>query len=243
MEFIANSYNEKLSVSLNIKNSSSDLLILCHGTLSSKNSPLICYLDTHLKVNTLKFDFSGNGDSEGEFNIGGFDKEVDDIHSVVEHCRNSGYNIVGIVGHSKAGNTVLLYSNKYNDVPFIITLAARYNMAILPKILLKYEQAAYDEGFTFANMRGKSYRITREGLEERRNMNMAEVLGRVMIDVLVIHGESDDITSYQDSLEIASQLGERLRERVLIPNCDHNFNNCWGDVVESIEKVLYRGIS
>lgn len=239
MDFILNKSNERLSVSINIKNPhSSDLIILCHGTLSSKNSPLISYLDTHLNTNSLKFDFSGNGDSEGVFNIGGFDKEVEDIQSIVQHCRSIGYNIVALLGHSKAGNTVLLYSNRYNDIPLIITLAARYNMSILPKILLKYEEHVYTHGSAVATMRGKSYIFTQEGLEERKNMNMAYILSRVQSSVLVLHGETDDITSFQDSAVIAAALGNRLKDRVLIPECDHNFNHCWDIVKESIDKAV-----
>jgi alpha/beta superfamily hydrolase len=49
-------------------------VILAHGYMSSRNSELLVRLSTALanscQISSFRFDFSGNGDSEGDFRYG-----------------------------------------------------------------------------------------------------------------------------------------------------------------------------
>jgi pimeloyl-ACP methyl ester carboxylesterase len=121
MDTVKNSSKEKLSLKFTIKDENSrDLIILCHGLFHTKDSVFLPYLDEKLPYNTLSFDFSGNGESEGVFSLGEYHKEVDDIHAVVDHADRLGYRVIALIGHSKGANDVLLYSAKYGNVPIIV---------------------------------------------------------------------------------------------------------------------------
>eukprot|EP00955_Chlamydomonas_euryale_P019860 211803-Chlamydomonas_euryale.AAC.1 len=55
---------------------------------------------------SLRFDFSGNGESQGVFSISGYDKEVADVASAVAHARGElGLEVVAIAGeeHARGG--------------------------------------------------------------------------------------------------------------------------------------------
>ncbi len=39
-----------------------------------------------------------------------------------------GHQVCAVAGHSKGGNTVLLYGSKYDDLPLIVNMAGRYDM-------------------------------------------------------------------------------------------------------------------
>lgn len=76
-------------------------MILCHGYASSRNSfhfPAIAKRLAEKDVSSLRFDFSGNGDSEGMFEFGNYEIEAQDIRAAVEFIRESGSKVSGLVG-------------------------------------------------------------------------------------------------------------------------------------------------
>ena len=119
------------------------LCILCHGFHADRNYHLLKKLsNTILESNNtidcvFRFDFSGNGESEGEFKgFGGYESELHDLEDVVAHFRNqkSGgaalYEVVALVGHSKGASSVLHYAARHDDVAVVVSLAARHNMRV-----------------------------------------------------------------------------------------------------------------
>ena len=58
-------------------------VILCHGWKSTKEQSMFVQLADRLEaegLTTLRFDFSGNGESEGGFHYGNYKAEVSHIH-------------------------------------------------------------------------------------------------------------------------------------------------------------------
>lgn len=239
MDTVKNSSNEKLSLKLTIKNASShDLLILCHGMFYTKDSVFLPYLDEKLPYNTLSFDFSGNGDSQGKFTLGGYHKEVEDIKSVVDYSVRQGYRVIGLIGHSKGANDVLLYSAKYGDVPLIIPIAGRMRMEGNPKFLEKYLDQISTEGKAVGTFHGKEFTLTKEGLEDRRNLDMESCLRNVKNYVCVIHGTADSIIPVEDAHIITAQLGQNAIDLKLIPEADHSFYDYDSELLRAIESFL-----
>lgn len=108
---------------------SKEVCILCHGFRSSKQSGTLSALATGLAeagVSTFRFDFSGNGESEGKFAYGNYWQEVEDLRAAVEFLTSRGSRVVCVVGHSKGGNCVVLYASKYYDVPCVINVSGRF---------------------------------------------------------------------------------------------------------------------
>ncbi|KAE8813688.1 hypothetical protein D1007_09192 [Hordeum vulgare] len=56
-------------------------------------------------VNAFRFDFAGNGESEGVFQYGNYRKEADDLRSVVSYFSEQKYDIIALVGHSKGSSS------------------------------------------------------------------------------------------------------------------------------------------
>jgi predicted alpha/beta-fold hydrolase len=108
---------------------SKEVCILCHGFRSSKLSGTLSALSTGLAeagVSTFRFDFSGNGKSEGKFAYGNYWQEVEDLRAAVEFLASKGSRVVCVAGHSKGGNCAVLYASKYHDVPCVINISGRF---------------------------------------------------------------------------------------------------------------------
>lgn len=80
--------------------------ILCHGYTSHRDS---CHFEplaqafANAGVNTLRFDFPGNGESEGTFRFGNYLEEVDDINAAKRYLEQQrGQEVVAVVGECVA---------------------------------------------------------------------------------------------------------------------------------------------
>jgi alpha/beta superfamily hydrolase len=90
-----------------------------------------CFRYAHTKrrhdtdARTARFDFTGCGESDGEFSYSGYKREVEDLRCVVQWLRADGWQVVCICGHSKAAAAVLTYAALHDDVPLVVNMAGR----------------------------------------------------------------------------------------------------------------------
>nr|XP_029119137.1 uncharacterized protein LOC105058813 isoform X2 [Elaeis guineensis] len=100
---IPNEHGEKL-VGVLHETGSKKLAILCHGFRASKDDKTLLNLTAALTrqgISAFRFDFPGNGESEGAFQYGNYRREADDLHAVVLYWSKQKYEVSAIIGHSK----------------------------------------------------------------------------------------------------------------------------------------------
>lgn len=153
---------------------STALVVVCHGFQSSKEKIPMVNLAAALEkdgISAFRFDFAGNGESEGSFQYGNYYREVEDLRAVVQHFREEKYVTTAIVGHSKGGNVVLLYASKYKDIQTVVNISGRFNLAggMESRLGKNFVQRIKQDGFIdVKNKRGEiMYRVTEESLMDR----------------------------------------------------------------------------
>ena len=57
---------------------------------------------------------------------GNYSHEAEDIRAATMKMRSLGFRVIGLLGHSKAGTVVLLYSSKYADIPRVVNVSGRF---------------------------------------------------------------------------------------------------------------------
>ncbi|KAJ1439864.1 Serine aminopeptidase, S33 [Sesbania bispinosa] len=229
---IPNKRGEKLVGTLH-ESGTRDIVILCHGFRCSKDTNLISNLAVALenaKISSFRFDFSGNGESEGSFQYGNYLMEADDLHAVVQHFHESNREISAIVGHSKGGDIVLLYASKYHDIKTVVNLSGRYDLkaGIEERLGKDYLERIRKDGFIDVKKRRSGsfdYRVTEESLMDRLNTNMHEACLQIDKEcrVCTIHGSSDEIVPVQDAHEFAKIIPNHKLH--IIEGADHAFSN------------------
>ncbi|KAK4396907.1 putative pre-splicing factor ATP-dependent RNA helicase DEAH5 [Sesamum angolense] len=175
---ILNKRGEKLSGVLH-ETGSQKIVVLCHGFRSSKDNTMMVNLAAALEnegISAFRFDFSGNGESEGPFHYGNYSGETDDLRSVIEYFSGVNRSTVAILGHSKGGNIVLLYASKYDDIGAVVNVCGRYDLkkGIEERLGKEFVERIKKEGHIDVQTRSGDYRVTEESLMERLNTNMHE---------------------------------------------------------------------
>lgn len=228
---IPNKRGEKL-VGVLHDTGSRNIVVLCHGFRSSKEYIMMVNLANALEkegISAFRFDFSGNGESEGVFQYGNYDSETEDMRAVVEYFNGLNRSTVVVVGHSKGGDVVLLYASKYHDIRAVVNLSGRYD-------LKRGIQERIGEGFLeklkkngYIDVKTKTgevdYRVTEESMMERLNTNMHEAC--LSIDktcrVLTVHGSDDEVIPVEDAQEFAKIIPNHQLH--IIDGANHGYSS------------------
>ncbi|KAL3535602.1 hypothetical protein ACH5RR_004063 [Cinchona calisaya] len=200
----------KLVGLLHDETGSPDVVILCHGYRSSKESRTIVEIADALKkdkISTFRFDFSGNGESEGTFQYSNYSGEVEDLRAVIGYFTRNNRRISALIGHSKGGNVVLLYASKYHDIGKVINVSGRFHLdqGIADRFGADYLERIKKDGYIdVKNRKGKfEYRVMKQCVMDRLDINMNDSC--LLIDkecrVLTIHGSADEITPLADAFQ------------------------------------------
>eukprot|EP00744_Colponema_vietnamica_P019702 GILI01027903.1.p1 GENE.GILI01027903.1~~GILI01027903.1.p1 ORF type:complete len:257 (-),score=63.95 GILI01027903.1:68-838(-) len=214
------------------------IVVICHGYLCTKDKGFIPQLAEALDVPTFRFDFSGNGESEGEFKFANYMGEAEDLRSAVEMLRNIGYDVCAVVGHSKGAGVVLLYAAKYDDVPVVVNIAGRFHMSAGIRERYSPEDLALldTQGFfTFSfSANSPRFTITKDQMDERLNLDMSQVAAISRSKVYTFHGTKDVTIPCADAEEFRRVIKQELHTVTIVQGADHNFKNK--------EAILFQGI-
>ncbi|KAF8118199.1 hypothetical protein N665_0006s0192 [Sinapis alba] len=228
---IENSYGEKL-VGVLQDTGSTETVVICHGFQSSKDRiPMwtIANVFETAKICTFRFDFAGNGESQGSFQYGNYRREAEDLRSVLQHLRGENREVSAIIGHSKGGNVVLLYAAKYKDVETVVNISGRFFLerGIEGRLGKDSMKRIKENGFIdVRNRKGKfEYRVTEESLMDRLTTNTQEacLLIHENCRVLTVHGSNDRIVHVAEASEFAKYI--KNHKLCLIEGADHEFTS------------------
>lgn len=241
---IENNHDEKLSGILH-ETGSKQLVIVCHGFQSSKERIPMVNLAAALEkegVSAFRFDFAGNGESEGSFQYGNYRREAEDLRAVVQHFRRENRVISAVIGYSKGGNVVLLYASKYNDVHAVVNISGRFNLEkgmegrLGKDFLLRLKQHGYIDVF---NRKGKfEYRVTEESLKDRLTTDIHAVCLLIQQEcrVLTVHGSMDKFVPAEDALEFAKFIPNHKLH--IIEGANHEYTSHQGELTSVVLDFL-----
>ncbi|CAA0254968.1 unnamed protein product [Arabidopsis thaliana] len=239
---ILNSNNEKL-VGLLHETGSTEIVVLCHGFRSTKNDQVMKNVAAAIEkegISAFRFDFSGNGESEGSFYFGNYNYEADDLHSVIRYFTNMNRVVPIIIGHSKGGDVVLVYASKYQDIRNVINLSGRYDLkrGIGERLGEDYLERIKQQGFIDIKEGNAGFRVTEESLMERLNTDMHEACLKIDKEcrVLTVHGSADEVIPLEDAKEFAKIIPNHKLE--IVEGADHCYTKHQSQLITNVMEFI-----
>lgn len=111
------------------------LALILHGLYAHKNQTYHRTLVAALDMDSFRFDFRGNDESTGNWDIGALDADYRDLQLVIDYMRNHyGYRIELVVAHSRGAGLGWEYFAKdagnsastEKRIPFFASMGARW---------------------------------------------------------------------------------------------------------------------
>jgi len=233
------------------------VVIICHGYMANKNSVFLPQLSREIsdptahQFHSVRFDFHGCGESTGrdKWDFGGYEDEAkDDLRCVVEYLRsrNEKYFIRALIGHSRAGTTVLLYASYYDDIPIVVNIAGRYRLE--RGINERFSKKQFDEldkngSFLIRTLNDGDFRVTKQAIERRKNLDLSQIDKIRQAKVLNIWGDDDDVIPGDDIYLFDEQLkNTKKTEMIIVSDADHCFINKEKELINIIQPWIQQSI-
>jgi esterase/lipase len=202
-------------------------VIFVHGFAKTKSERKFVELARKLAENgiaSLRFDFSGCGDSEGKFEGMGISKQVEELKAAYERLvkeRRIDKNIIGVFAHSLGTVISALFQKKYQKAKCLVLAAPAFNQESLIKRW--YTQDQIKEWKKKGYLDTPKFRIGLGYLEEARDYT--EILSEIKIPTLILHGKEDEDIPEKFAKEAFSKIGAKEKKIKIIKGADHHFES------------------
>ena len=171
-------------------------------------------------IAVLRFDFTGLGNSEGEFANTNFSSNVGDLVAAAEFLRARYQAPKLLIGHSLGGAAVLAAAERVPEAVAVATIAAPAEPAHVRRLLAADAAAIEAQGEAEVVIGGKRFRITRQFLEDIEAQRLAGKIGALHKALIIFHSPRDQTVSIDNATAIF-QAARHPKSFVSLDDADH----------------------
>jgi alpha/beta superfamily hydrolase len=220
-----NSAGQRLAGRLDRPESGSPIAhaVFAHCFTCSKDIKSINWISKALAergVAVLRFDFTGLGDSEGEFSDTTFSTNIEDILAAAEFLRSKHTAPVILIGHSLGGTAMLAAAPRISESRLVATIAAPAETQQIRDRLLREHPEIMTEGAGDVNFGGRLVRIRRAFLEDLDTHDIAREVADLGRSLVVFHASGDEILNIDHGLRIF-EAARPPKNFVCLEGADH----------------------
>lgn len=168
----------------------------------------------------LRFDFTGLGNSEGDFANTNFTTMVDDILAAATYLSDHHEAPEFLLGHSMGGTAALVASLRLDNIHGIVTIASPskpdHVLHHLGQDLTLLEQ---NKPVSF-NVAGQLYPMNPQFLNDVRHFDPKKLFGGIDKPVLIFNVKHDEMVSPDDAEEI-NRWVKGSSEIIMLETADH----------------------
>lgn len=171
-------------------------------------------------IAVLRFDFTGLGNSDGDFENTTFSTNVGDLVAAAAALREHHSAPQLLVGHSLGGAAVLAAAHLLTEVRAVATLAAPSDPAHVEHLLGGALDAAADGEVVEVRLAGRPFRMQRGFIDDVRAQAGPEQLARLGRALLVMHSPVDELVSIDHARSIY-EAARHPKSFVSLDDADH----------------------
>ncbi|HEY4545962.1 MAG TPA: alpha/beta fold hydrolase [Pedomonas sp.] len=201
--------------------------LFAHCFACTKNSLAAVHIARGLAAHgiaTLRFDFTGLGESEGEFGQHPYSADVADLAAAAAFMEAQGMSAQLLIGHSLGGTAALAAAAQMPDVKAVVTIGSPYEASHVTNLfaaeldeIMRYGEAPVRLGpATFSLSRNFVEDLSRHSPHER-----IQTLGRAL---LILHAPTDAIVGIENAESIFS-VARHPKSYVSLDTADHLLTN------------------
>jgi uncharacterized OsmC-like protein/pimeloyl-ACP methyl ester carboxylesterase len=168
----------------------------------------------------LRFDFTGLGESEGDFADTNFSSNLDDLEDAAMWLADNLAAPQLLVGHSLGGTAALAVAERLESVRAVATLAAPAEADHVLRHFGGDLEAIEKDGSAEVQLAGRPFRIRRDFVEDARRHSFEERLGKLRRALLVMHSPGDKTVSI-DNAEKIFRAALHPKSFISLDDADH----------------------
>ncbi len=179
--------------------------LFAHCFTCSKDIPAARRIAARLSsmgIAVLRFDFTGLGHSEGEFENTNFTTNVQDLVAASAELARRGMCPSLLVGHSLGGAAVLKAAPEMENIKAVVTLGAPFDPEHITKNFTDALPQIMRDGVAEVSLGGRPFRISNDFLQDIAKGKLTPAIAGLNAALLVLHAPRDASVSIDNASEI-----------------------------------------
>lgn len=210
------------------------LFIICHGFIGSRVGVDRLFVKAAEELNkdqsiVLRFDYSGCGESTGNYGKMGLHDLIDQTQTVIDyayHLKQVDYNQITLLGHSLGGATAVLTASKDTRIRRLILWSAVAHPYEDINNIVSREKGDFLKNATEIDYMG--YTLTRPFFDSLLSYQPLLATAEFPGNVLILHGTSDEDIPVHYAQEFEKAFAKRVSgtcTRHEIDGANHTISN------------------
>ncbi|MEW7278360.1 bifunctional alpha/beta hydrolase/OsmC family protein [Aquimarina sp. 2201CG1-2-11] len=150
----------------------------------------------------LRFDFTGLGESEGDFENTNFSGNVNDLIAASDFLANEYMAPSLLIGHSLGGAASIFAASKIDSIKAVATIGAPSNPVHVQHLLKSGIEEIETQGKATINLSGRDFTIKKQFLDDLKNKSLPDVAKNLGKALLIMHSPQDTTVHIHNAEEI-----------------------------------------
>lgn len=183
-------------------------------------------------IAVLRFDFTGLGQSEGEFADTTFSSNVADLLAAAGFLTSNYAAPAILVGHSLGGTAVLQAAASVSSAVAVATIGSPSRPTHVAQLFGDARDELEEKGYAEVNLGGRPFTVRQQFLDDLGEHDLPGAIGSLRKALLVMHAPLDDVVEI-DNASALFTAAKHPKSFVSLDKADH--------LLSSNEDSLYAG--
>lgn len=171
-------------------------------------------------VGVLRFDFTGLGDSKGNFSDTDFSSNIADLVAAGHWLRREHGPATLLVGHSLGGAAAIAAAHQLDEVRAVATLGAPFEPAYVARQMGDGVDLIRQQGAAEVQLEGRPFLIRKQFLDDAESQPQSRRIRNLKRPLLVLHAPGDDVVDIDNAARIF-QAARHPKSFVSLDDADH----------------------
>ena len=172
----------------------------------------------------LRFDFTGLGESEGDFADTNFAGNVEDLIAAADYLKEHHKAPALLVGHSLGGAAVIFAGAQLDSVEAVATIGAPSNPKHVAHLLQSNIEEIQTAGIATVMLSGRPFTIKKQFLDDLEAHTLPKVAKKLRKALLILHSPQDSTVEVINAEEIY-HAARHPKSFVTLDGADHLLTN------------------
>ncbi|WOC24979.1 bifunctional alpha/beta hydrolase/OsmC family protein [Pseudoalteromonas sp. N1230-9] len=174
-------------------------------------------------IAVLRFDFTGLGNSDGDFANSNFSSNIQDLIAAAEHLRENFKAPQLLIGHSLGGAAVLAAADKINEVQAIVTIGAPSDAQHVSHNFAAQIDEINSQRKAKVNLAGREFTIKKQFLDDIAQYDRSHI-SKLKRALLVMHSPIDTTVDISEAEKIYASA-KHPKSFISLDDADHLLSN------------------
>ncbi len=202
-------------------------VLFAHCFTCNKNLTAVRNISRALTIEgfaVFRFDFTGLGESEGEFADTNFSSNVQDLIDAAQTLAQEYKSPAILVGHSLGGTAVIKAAAELDFVQAVVTIGSPFSPTHVSHLFAEDIQTIKQEGLAEVNIGGRPFTVKKQFLEDIQEKSLAKTLKELRKPLLIMHSPQDRTVEIENAAKIYD-AAFHPKSFVTLDGADHLLTN------------------